>query len=51
MRSTMQSAAFLDEPTVGVVPQSRNSIWNNIERLNHEGMTILYTTHYAGKPR
>lgn len=45
MCSTMPSAAFLDEPTVGVDPQSRNSIWNNIERLNREGMTILFTTH------
>ncbi len=37
---------FLDEPTVGVDPQSRNFIFDNIERLNRQGMTILYTTHY-----
>jgi ABC-2 type transport system ATP-binding protein len=37
---------FLDEPTVGVDPQSRNNIFENVERLNREGMTILYTTHY-----
>jgi ABC-2 type transport system ATP-binding protein len=37
---------FLDEPTVGVDPQSRNFIFDNIERLNRQGMTVLYTTHY-----
>ncbi len=37
---------FLDEPTVGVDPQSRNFIFDNIEILNRQGMTILYTTHY-----
>ncbi len=38
---------FLDEPTVGVDPQSRNHIFESIERLNRElGMTILYTSHY-----
>jgi ABC-2 type transport system ATP-binding protein len=37
---------FLDEPTVGVDPQSRNFIFENIETLNRQGMTILYTTHY-----
>ncbi len=37
---------FLDEPTVGVDPQSRNFIFEHIERLKAEGMTILYTTHY-----
>jgi ABC-2 type transport system ATP-binding protein len=37
---------FLDEPTVGVDPQSRNFIFDNIEKLNQQGMTILYTTHY-----
>ena len=38
---------FLDEPTVGVDPQSRNHIFESVERLNREeGMTILYTTHY-----
>ncbi|MBP8292833.1 MAG: ATP-binding cassette domain-containing protein, partial [Caldilineaceae bacterium] len=38
---------FLDEPTVGVDPQSRNHIFESVERLNREqGMTLLYTTHY-----
>ena len=37
---------FLDEPTVGVDPQSRNFIFEHVERLNGEGMTIVYTTHY-----
>ncbi len=36
----------LDEPTVGVDPQNRNHIFEVIERLNGEGMTIIYTTHY-----
>jgi ABC-2 type transport system ATP-binding protein len=37
---------FLDEPTVGVDPQSRNFIFEHIEKLNAEGMAIIYTTHY-----
>ena len=37
---------FLDEPTVGVDPQSRNFIFEHVERLKAEGMTVLYTTHY-----
>ena len=38
---------ILDEPTVGVDPQSRNHIFDNVERLNREsGATIIYTTHY-----
>ena len=38
---------FLDEPTVGVDPQSRNHIFESVERLNKEqGMAILYTTNY-----
>jgi ABC-2 type transport system ATP-binding protein len=36
----------LDEPTVGVDPQNRNHIFEVIERLHDEGMTIIYTTHY-----
>jgi ABC-2 type transport system ATP-binding protein len=36
----------LDEPTVGVDPQNRNHIFEVIERLNNEGLTIIYTTHY-----
>ncbi|MCH7524200.1 MAG: ABC transporter ATP-binding protein [Bacteroidetes bacterium] len=37
---------FLDEPTVGVDPQSRNKIFEIIETLNQQGKTIIYTTHY-----
>ncbi|MBP7688171.1 MAG: ATP-binding cassette domain-containing protein [Thermoflexales bacterium] len=37
---------FLDEPTVGVDPQSRNFIFDNVEELNKRGLTVLYTTHY-----
>lgn len=37
---------ILDEPTVGVDPQSRNSILESVEALSTEGMAVLYTTHY-----
>lgn len=37
---------FLDEPTVGIDPQSRNAIFESIETLNQAGLTIIYTTHY-----
>lgn len=37
---------IMDEPTVAVDPQSRNNILEGILRLNHEGATILYTSHY-----
>jgi ABC-2 type transport system ATP-binding protein len=38
---------FLDEPTVGVDPQSRNHIFESVQRMNRErGMTIVYTSHY-----
>ena len=37
---------FLDEPTVAVDPQSRNAILEGIERLNAEGATVVYTSHY-----
>jgi len=37
---------FMDEPTVGIDPQSRNLIYNYIEKLKQSGKTILYTTHY-----
>ena len=36
----------LDEPTVGVDPQSRNAILSSVEALGAQGMAILYTTHY-----
>ena len=37
---------FLDEPTVGIDPQSRNMIYETIEGLRDRGITVLYTTHY-----
>ena len=37
---------LLDEPTVGVDPQSRNAIFANIEALRERGKAIVYTTHY-----
>lgn len=37
---------ILDEPTVGVDPQSRNAILESVEALSTEGMAVLYTTHY-----
>ena len=37
---------LLDEPTVGVDPQSRNAIFENLEVLKKRGKTLLYTTHY-----
>jgi ABC-2 type transport system ATP-binding protein len=37
---------IMDEPTVGIDPQSRNHILESIRRLNEEGSTIIYTSHY-----
>ncbi|NNF69997.1 MAG: ABC transporter ATP-binding protein [Acidimicrobiia bacterium] len=37
---------ILDEPTVGVDPQSRNAILSSVEHLGEAGMAVLYTTHY-----
>jgi ABC-2 type transport system ATP-binding protein len=37
---------FLDEPTVGLDPQTRRRLWEIIRGLNQQGMTILLTTHY-----
>lgn len=37
---------ILDEPTVGIDPQSRNHIFEMIRELNREGVTIIYSTHY-----
>jgi ABC-2 type transport system ATP-binding protein len=37
---------LLDEPTVGVDPQSRNAIFENLELLKSQGKALLYTTHY-----
>jgi len=37
---------LLDEPTVGVDPQSRNHIFEGVRELNRKGLTVLYTSHY-----
>lgn len=40
------SVIIMDEPTVGIDPQSRRHILDNVQDLNRQGMTVLYTTHY-----
>jgi ABC-2 type transport system ATP-binding protein len=40
------SLLLCDEPTVGVDPQSRNAIFEFVQKLNADGMTIVYSTHY-----
>lgn len=40
------AVVFMDEPTVGIDPQSRRSILDNVVALKEQGMTVLYTTHY-----
>ena len=40
---------YLDEPTVGIDPQSRRSILDGILALRDQGMTVLYTTHYMAE--
>jgi ABC-2 type transport system ATP-binding protein len=37
---------FMDEPTVGIDPQSRRAILDSVKELNKSGVTVLYTTHY-----
>ncbi|WP_344444852.1 ATP-binding cassette domain-containing protein [Kitasatospora nipponensis] len=37
---------FLDEPTVGLDPQSRSQVWAEVRRLRERGMTVVLTTHY-----
>ena len=37
---------ILDEPTAGVDVDLRNNLWNNVKKLNKEGVTIILTTHY-----
>jgi ABC-2 type transport system ATP-binding protein len=37
---------IMDEPTVGIDPQSRRHILDSVKELNRQGMTVLYTTHY-----
>jgi ABC-2 type transport system ATP-binding protein len=40
------SVLFLDEPTTGLDPEARASLWDEIRRLSEEGLSILLTTHY-----
>lgn len=40
------AVVIMDEPTVGIDPQSRRHILDNVKDLNRQGMTVLYTTHY-----
>ena len=40
------AVVIMDEPTVGIDPQSRRHILDNVKELNRGGMTVLYTTHY-----
>jgi ABC-2 type transport system ATP-binding protein len=37
---------FLDEPTIGLDPHTRRKIWDLIQLMNRDGMTVLLTTHY-----
>lgn len=37
---------FMDEPTVGIDPQSRRRILDTVKQLNEQGLTVIYTTHY-----
>jgi ABC-2 type transport system ATP-binding protein len=40
------AVVIMDEPTVGIDPQSRRHILDDVKELNRQGMTVLYTTHY-----
>jgi ABC-2 type transport system ATP-binding protein len=40
------AVVIMDEPTVGIDPQSRRHILDNVKELNRQGMSVLYTTHY-----
>ncbi len=37
---------FLDEPTAGLDPQARRNVWDSVRELQHEGRTVVLTTHY-----
>jgi ABC-2 type transport system ATP-binding protein len=37
---------FLDEPTTGLDPASRLTVWNEVQRINQRGTTVFLTTHY-----
>jgi ABC-2 type transport system ATP-binding protein len=43
---TRPKVLFLDEPTIGLDPQTRMRMWEYIKGVNHEGTTIFLTTHY-----
>jgi ABC-2 type transport system ATP-binding protein len=43
---TRPKVLFLDEPTIGLDPNSRMKIWDHIKKVNKEGVTIFLTTHY-----
>jgi len=43
---TRPKILFLDEPTIGLDPQTRYNIWDYIKKVNKEGITIFLTTHY-----
>ena len=42
----MPELLIMDEPTVGIDPQSRSHILDTVLKLNDRGITIIYTTHY-----
>ena len=42
---------FLDEPTIGLDPESRREVWQQIETLNAENTTLILTTHYRTRQR
>ena len=46
LRKSSRPVNSMDEPTVAVDPQSRNKILEGIQTLNHQGSTIIYTSHY-----
>jgi ABC-2 type transport system ATP-binding protein len=43
---TQPKVLFLDEPTIGLDPQTRIRIWDYLRDINHQGTTIFLTTHY-----
>src|SRR5664280_1030891 len=43
---TRPKVLFMDEPTIGLYPQTRISIWDSVKDINQQGTTIFLTTHY-----